>query len=40
MQDRQPFGQLSKESQMKGIGLWLLGVPAILILALYFFGVL
>jgi hypothetical protein len=40
LQDRQPFGPLSQESQMKGIALWLLGVPVILIVALYLFGIL
>jgi hypothetical protein len=29
-----------RRSKMKGIGLWLLGVPVIVIVALYVFGIL
>jgi hypothetical protein len=29
-----------ENTQMKGIGLWLLGVPVIVIIALYVFGIL
>jgi hypothetical protein len=29
-----------RRAQMKGIGLWLLGVPVIVIIALYVFGIL
>jgi hypothetical protein len=29
-----------RRTQMKGIGLWLLGVPVIVIVALYVFGIM
>ena len=29
-----------ENTQMKGIGLWLLGVPVIVIVALYVFGIM
>jgi len=32
--------QQSGEREMKGLGLWLLGVPIVVIIALYVFGVL
>jgi hypothetical protein len=37
---RAPASKPTQETDMKGIGLWLLGVPVIVIIALYLFGVL